>query len=99
SQALRVCETELSKSRQVVLVDRKAIEHVLAEQNFQQSGRSDSRTAAEIGKMVNARYIISGGITNFGLYDQGQVVMGGLYSSKTTYAKCEVDAKLIDVER
>jgi curli biogenesis system outer membrane secretion channel CsgG len=99
SQALRICETELSKSRQVVLVDRKSIDRVIAEQKFQNSGMTDPATAAQLGKLVNARYIISGAVTNFGIYNEGTKVMGGLYSDKTTFAKCEVDAKLVDVQR
>lgn len=99
SQALRVCETELSKSHQVVLVDRKSIDRIIAEQKFQNSGMTDAATAAQLGKLVNAKYIISGAVTNFGVYNEGHKVMGGLYSDKTTFAKCEVDAKMIDVQR
>lgn len=99
SQALRMCETELSKSKQVVLVDRKSIERVLTEQKFQASGLTDAATAVKVGKLVNAKYLLSGAVTNFGVYNEGTKVMGGLYSDKTTFAKCEVDAKLIDVER
>jgi len=98
SQALRICETELSKSKQVVLVDRKSIERVLTEQKFQASGLTDAATAARVGKLVNAKYLISGAVTNFGVYNEGTKVMGGLYSDKTTFAKCEVDAKMVDVE-
>ena len=99
SQALRICETELSKSRQVVLVDRKTIERVIQEQKFQNSGLTDPSSAAQMGKLVNAKFIISGAVTNFGVYKEGHQVLGGLYSDKTTFAKCEVDAKMIDVQR
>jgi curli biogenesis system outer membrane secretion channel CsgG len=99
TQALRICETELSKSRQVVLVERKSIDRVITEQKFQNSGMTEAATAAQLGKLVNARFIISGAVTNFGVYNEGHKVMGGLYSDKTTFAKCEVDAKLIDVQR
>ncbi|MBI3945181.1 MAG: SUMF1/EgtB/PvdO family nonheme iron enzyme [Armatimonadetes bacterium] len=51
--------TRLAASREVNLVDRKRL--TTEELKFQNSGLTDAQTAQEIGKLVNARYVLVGG--------------------------------------
>jgi curli biogenesis system outer membrane secretion channel CsgG len=52
----------------VIVVERKKLDTVLAEQDFAQSDRADPSAAklAKIGKVLGIKYIISGSITKFG---------------------------------
>src|SRR5256714_1412949 len=52
------------------VIERKALDKILAEQNFGNSNRADSSTAAKIGKMLGVDAIIIGSITQFGRDDK-----------------------------
>jgi TolB-like protein len=52
--------TELAQNQQLRLVDRGRIKDLLAEQDLGAGGRVDASTAAKIGKLVGARYMIFG---------------------------------------
>jgi curli biogenesis system outer membrane secretion channel CsgG len=66
----------LVKGGQFSVIERKALDKVLAEQNFSNSDRADATTAAKIGKMLGVEYIVLGSITQFGRDDQ-QTNVGG----------------------
>ena len=55
------------------------MDKILAEQNFSNSDRADSNTAAKIGKVLGVDAIIIGSITQFGRDDQHTNVGGGGY--------------------
>ena len=46
--------------------ERKAIDKIMAEQNFSNSDRADATSAAKIGKLLGVEAIIIGSITQFG---------------------------------
>jgi TolB-like protein len=52
--------TELSQNPGIRIVERSAIRELIEEQNLAASGRVDARTAAQIGKIVGARYVVTG---------------------------------------
>lgn len=52
--------TELQQNSALRIVERSALKEILAEQDLGASGRVDPRTAAQIGKLVGARYVITG---------------------------------------
>lgn len=52
--------SELARNPAVRLVDRERIQDVLQEQNLASAERVDAATAAKIGKLVGARYLIAG---------------------------------------
>lgn len=52
--------SELAQNPAARVVDRDGIESMLAEQNLAKDGRVDAATAARIGKLVGARYMIMG---------------------------------------
>jgi curli biogenesis system outer membrane secretion channel CsgG len=61
------------------VIERNALDKILAEQNFSNSDRADSATAAKIGKILGLDCIIIGSITQFGRDDQHTNVGGGGY--------------------
>jgi len=60
------------------VIERKALQKLLAEQNFSNSDRADSTSAAKIGKMLGVDAIIIGSITQFGRDDKNVGVGGGV---------------------
>jgi len=61
------------------VIERNALDKILAEQNFSNSDRADATTAAKIGKVLGVDAIIIGSITQFGRDDQHTNVGGGGY--------------------
>src|SRR5512146_1963175 len=52
--------SELSQNPSMRLVDREQIQKLLDEQGLAAADRVDAQTAAKIGKLVGARYMIAG---------------------------------------
>lgn len=65
------------------VIERKAIDKILAEQNFSNSDRADAMAAARIGRLLGVDAIILGSITQFGRDDKSQGVGGGALSNVT----------------
>lgn len=59
------------------VIERNAIDKVLREQNFANSDRVDSSTAAKIGRILGVEAVIMGTITQFGRDDKSTGVGGG----------------------
>jgi curli biogenesis system outer membrane secretion channel CsgG len=59
------------------VIERAALDKILAEQNFSNSDRADATSAAKIGKILGVDAIIIGSITQFGRDDQHTNVGGG----------------------
>jgi TolB-like protein len=57
--------SELAANPAVRLVEREQVQHLLDEQNLGASGRVDAQTAAKIGKIVGAKYAITGMFMDF----------------------------------
>ncbi len=89
----------LVKSGTYSVIERKAIEKILAEQNFSNSDRADASSAAKIGKILGVDAIIIGSITEFGNEDKSTAVSGsgikiggfGLGGAKRTESKAIVN--------
>jgi curli biogenesis system outer membrane secretion channel CsgG len=58
------------------VIERKALDKILGEQNFANSDRVDPTTAAKIGRILGVDAIILGSITQFGRDDQSTSVGG-----------------------
>jgi curli biogenesis system outer membrane secretion channel CsgG len=58
--------TGLVKDGTYSVIERKALDKILAEQNFSNSDRADPSSAAKIGKLLGVDAIIEGSITEFG---------------------------------
>ncbi|GHV79765.1 hypothetical protein AGMMS49944_15560 [Spirochaetia bacterium] len=59
-------EIQLVDSHQFKIVDRKQLDIIMAEQNFQMSGVVDDDSAVSIGKLLGAGVVITGSITGSG---------------------------------
>ena len=75
-----VLVTELVQDGSYSVIERKALDSVLAEQNFSNSNRADSSTAAQIGKVLGVDAIVVGSITQFGT-EEKKKSFGGLGGS------------------
>ena len=90
------------------VIERKALDKILAEQNLSNSDRADPNSAAKIGRVLGVSAIIIGSITQFGRDDQSTSVGGGAIGGitrrfgiggvKRTEAKAvvAVNARMID---
>ena len=58
--------TEIGNTNAVRLIERKAVEKIMAEQGFQQSGCTSDECAAEVGQLLGVQFMISGAIGKMG---------------------------------
>jgi curli biogenesis system outer membrane secretion channel CsgG len=73
---------KLVKSGQYRVIERKAIDKIMTEQNFSNSDRADSTTAAKIGRLIGADAIVMGSITQFGRDDRNTNVGGSVFGGQ-----------------
>ena len=59
------------------VIERKAMDKILGEQNFSNSDRANPNSAAKIGKILGVDAIIVGSVTQFGGENQNTKVGGG----------------------
>ncbi len=99
---------QLVKDGSYTVVERRALDKILAEQNFSTSDRANSATAAKIGKILGLDAIIVGSITQFGNETKetkiggagggfGGFGIGGI-GRKKSRAIVTVDARMVDVD-
>src|SRR5579885_1423202 len=89
---------KLVKDGQYSVIERKALDKVLAEQNFSNSNRADSSTAAKIGKILGVEAIIIGSITQFGRDDKKTDIGGGGLQRSKSQAVVGVTARMINTD-
>jgi curli biogenesis system outer membrane secretion channel CsgG len=65
------------------VIERKALDKIIAEQNFSNSDRANPETAAKIGRILGVDAIVVGSITQFGRDDKSQSVGGGAIGGLT----------------
>jgi curli biogenesis system outer membrane secretion channel CsgG len=70
----------LVKDGSYSVIERRILDKILAEQNFSNSDRADSSSAAKIGKLLGVDAIIVGSVTQFG-NDTKNTGVGGVGSS------------------
>ncbi len=73
--------TKLVQDGVYSVIERKAIDKILTEQNFSNSDRANPDTAAKIGRILGLDAIIIGSITQFGRDDQSKSIGGGAFGS------------------
>lgn len=96
--------TALSETKKYTLIERSKLESVLAEQKLGASGAVTAQTAAKIGRLLGANYIITGAVTEFGVKDSkigvgglGKVLpFGGGAKVSKTKARAVIDVRAID---
>ncbi|HTV01452.1 MAG TPA: CsgG/HfaB family protein [Luteitalea sp.] len=94
---------ELVNGSSLRVIERKKLLEILSEQEFAASDRADVSAAsvAKIGKMLGARYLIVGSITQFsheqgGIGGGGRLAMVGGLGIKTSKAHVGISARMID---
>ncbi len=92
--------TEFLKTKKFRLIEREQIDKVLEEQDFGESGRVDTRSAAKIGKILGVQYLVMGRVTEFSLKSSGvsglSLKKGVGLGVKSTNAIVAIDARLVD---
>lgn len=96
--------TNLVRNGTYSVIERKQLDRVLQEQNFQQSGRADPSSAVQLAKLLGVDAIIIGSITQFGRDDKklgvaggvriGGIGLGGL-GKKSAKAVVVIDARIV----
>jgi hypothetical protein len=100
---------ELLKGTTYTVIERRAIDQVLKEQNFSNSNRVDPKTAAAIGRLLGVDAIIMGSVTQFGVEESavalgsgplGRVTRGVLGGGKRVNTKATVGltARMVDTK-
>jgi curli biogenesis system outer membrane secretion channel CsgG len=90
------------------VIERKALDKILAEQNFSNSDRANPASAAKIGKILGLDAIIVGSITQFGNETKktnlggggggfGGFGLGG-FGHSNSKANVQLDARLVDID-
>jgi curli biogenesis system outer membrane secretion channel CsgG len=97
--------TNLVRNGTYSVIERKQLDQVLREQNFQQSGRADPSSAVQLAKILGVDAIIIGSITQFGRDDKklgvggigahvGGIGLGG-FGKKSAKAVVQIDARIV----
>jgi curli biogenesis system outer membrane secretion channel CsgG len=90
------------------VIERKAMDKILAEQNFSNSDRANPTSAAKLGKLLGVDAIIVGSITQFG-NDTKKTGVGGAggglggfglggFKHSNTKAIVGLDARIVDID-
>src|SRR5208283_597551 len=100
--------TYLVKDGSYSVIERKALDKILTEQNFSNSDRANPNSAAKIGKLLGVDAIIVGSITQFGNETKNTNVGGGGaglgrfgvggFSQKKSKAIVNIDARIVDID-
>src|SRR5437660_9214254 len=92
------------------VIERKALDKLIAEQNFSNSDRADPTSAARIGKLLGVSAIVIGSITEFGRDDKSTNIGGGALGGITgrfgvggvgkreAKAVVQISARMVNVE-
>src|SRR6266540_1779016 len=97
--------TDLVRNGTYSVIERKQLDRILQEQNFQQSGRADATSAVQLARILGVDAIIIGSITQFGRDDKklgiggagvrvGGIGLGGI-GRKTAKAVVNIDARIV----
>jgi curli biogenesis system outer membrane secretion channel CsgG len=100
--------TYLVKDGSYSVIERKAMDKIMAEQNFSNSDRANPNSAAKIGKLLGVDAIVVGSITQFGnetknlnLGGAGGGLIGhglGGFGHKKSKAIVALTARMVDID-
>jgi curli biogenesis system outer membrane secretion channel CsgG len=100
--------TYLVKDGTYSVIERKALDKIMAEQNFSNSDRANPTSAAKLGKLLGVDAIIVGSVTQFGNETKNVGVGGagggiggfglGGFHHKTSKAIVGLDARIVDID-
>jgi len=95
--------TEIGNTNAVRLIERKAVDKIMEEQGFQQSGCTTDECASEVGQLLGVQYMISGAI---GLMGKTYTIDAKMFSvetgetiqTKSVSHKGDISGLLIEME-
>jgi curli biogenesis system outer membrane secretion channel CsgG len=100
--------TYLVKDGSYSVIERKALDKILAEQNFSNSDRANPNSAAKIGKLLGVDAIVVGSITQFGNETKNTNIGGaggalggfglGGFGHKKSKAIVALTARIVDID-
>jgi len=100
--------TNLVKDGTYSIIERKALDKIIAEQNFSNSDRANPTSAAKIGKLLGVDAMVVGSITQFGNETKNTNVGGGGgnwggfgvggFGHKKSKAIVAVTARIVDID-
>jgi curli biogenesis system outer membrane secretion channel CsgG len=100
--------TYLVKDGTYSVIERKALDKILTEQNFSNSDRANPNSAAKIGKLLGVDAIIVGSVTQFGNETKNTGLGGtgagpsafglGGFKHKKSKAVVGLDARIVDID-
>ena len=89
--------TSLFKTKKYRVYERERLKSIMKEQKLQMSGAVDMSTAVQVGKLVGAKYILTGAVTEFGVAKSG-ARGGGYFSVGKQWYRCTVDVRAVSVK-
>ena len=89
--------TALFKTKRYRVYERERLKSIMKEQKLQMSGAVDMSTAVQIGKLVGAKYIVTGAVTEFGVAKSG-ARGGGYFSVGKKWYRSTVDVRAVSVQ-
>jgi curli biogenesis system outer membrane secretion channel CsgG len=89
--------TALVKTKKYRVYERNRLKSIMKEQKLQMSGAVDMSTAVQIGKLVGAKYIITGAVTEYGVAKSG-AHGGGLFNLGKQRYESTVDVRAVNVK-
>lgn len=100
--------TGLVRDGSYSVIERKALDKILAEQNFSNSDRANPASAAKIGKLLGVDAIVEGSITEFGNETKNRNIGGGGgnwhgfgvggFGHSNTKANVAITARVINID-
>jgi TolB-like protein len=95
--------TEIGNTNAVRLIERKAVDKIMQEQGFQQSGCTSDECASEVGALLGVQYMISGAIGIMGKTytidaKMFSVETGETIQTKSVSHKGDISGLLIEME-
>jgi curli biogenesis system outer membrane secretion channel CsgG len=88
-----ILTTELVKAKRFIVVEREALDKLLAEQKLGFSGVLDETTAAKTGRILGAQAIVTGSISEFG---EAKKESKHLFKKKVSLVECAADVRVVD---
>ena len=89
--------TALVKTKKYKVYERDRLNTIMKEQKLQMSGAVDMSTAVQIGKLVGAKYILTGAVTEFGVAKSG-AHGGGWFDVGKKHYRAAVDVRAVNVK-
>ena len=100
AQLQDVFTTELVKTGRFRVIERERLQDILKEHDLSVSGRIDTSTAVELGRLLGVEYLLTGAVTEYGMQQAGGRAprigrLPGVRAQRRTF-EAAIDARLIN---